>query len=237
MIEKSVKRKKKIEIQGIPVEVEKKQIKNIYLRIKAPRGDVYISVPHQVDDKAVEKFITERMEWICKHREAYLKKPQQKELQYIAGEILYIWGEAVTLDAITISHGISKAIDTGDRLTLYIQKNSTVEQRKKIVNNWYREHLKIVIPELIRKWEPVIGVHVEDWNIKDMKTRWGTCNVVNKKIWISLQLAKKSPEHVEYVVVHELVHLLEASHNERFKNLMSHFLPEWAKRKKELNEK
>jgi hypothetical protein len=121
-------------------------------------------------------------------------------------------------------------------MDLYVRPGHTKEKRERIVSQWYREELKHLIPEYIKKWEDTIGVTVNEWGVKLMKTKWGTCNEQDKRIWINLELAKKNPRCLEYIIVHEMVHLLERHHNDRFKAYMDEFLPNWKSIRDELNE-
>jgi len=123
----------------------------------------------------------------------------------------------------------------GNKLILTVRESSTTQQREKVMTEWYRELLKKKLPELVRKWEGIIGIQAESFRIKNMLTRWGTCNIKDKRIWINLQLAKKPIECLEYVVVHELVHLLEKSHNSVFVEYMDKYLPDWRVKKDLLN--
>lgn len=119
---------------------------------------------------------------------------------------------------------------------LQVRKESTVMQRENVLNEWYREQMKQVVPNVLRKCENIVGVQAEEWYIKNMRTKWGTCNIEKKRIWLNLQLAKKTPECLEYVIIHELVHLLERNHNERFCEYMNHFCPNWREIKESLNQ-
>lgn len=125
---------------------------------------------------------------------------------------------------------------TGGHLILQVRPESTPEQRERVLNDWYREQLKSKLPEVIQKCEQVVGVHASEWKVKNMRTKWGTCNIDRKRIWINLQLAKKTPECLAYVVTHELVHLLERNHNELFQKYMDAFFPEWRVVKETLNQ-
>jgi len=121
-------------------------------------------------------------------------------------------------------------------ITLFVHPDSHVEKRQAVLNEWYRQQLKSQLPEVIAKYERLMGVKVNEFGIKKMKTKWGTCNPIAKRIWLNLELAKKPPELLEYVVVHEMVHLLERSHNKRFVTLMTQFMPKWKFYKDELNQ-
>ncbi len=121
----------------------------------------------------------------------------------------------------------SVILKNNTKIVLYVSPNTSKENRALVVNNWYRQQLKKAVPVLLDKWQAIIGKQVDDWRVKKMKTKWGSCNIAAKRIWINLELAKKSPECLEYILVHELVHLHERHHNEKFMRLMDKFLPNW----------
>jgi predicted metal-dependent hydrolase len=225
---------KLIWISNIPIELEKKRIKNMYLRILPPDGRVHISAPMKMSEEEIYHFVDQKLSWIMVQQTKIKQRGTHQELQYITGEQINIWGCSYVLsvkEAMTRNH-----IEViGDEILLYIKPESTREQREKLVNNWYKKALEAEIPFLIARWERTIGVSSSGYRIRDMKTRWGTCNIRTKKICLNLQLAKKPPKCLEYVVVHELVHLLEKSHNSVFKGYMDRFLPEWRRIKSELN--
>lgn len=223
-----------MEIQGISLTVEKKKIKNMYLKILPPDGKVVISAPKRMSQKAIEEFVISKSNWIQEKRKKYENRESQKELQFMTGEQILLFGKVYPLE-VTNSNGNSKILFAEDKIQMQVREDSTKEQREHCLNEWYRKQLKSRIPELIEKWEPVMNVHVKEWNVKNMKTRWGTCNIAAQRIWLNLQLAKRKPECLEYVVVHEMVHLLERKHNHRFYGFMDLFLPEWRKIRAELN--
>jgi predicted metal-dependent hydrolase len=225
---------KQIWINDIPIELDKKRIKNMYLKILPPDGRVHISAPMKMSEEEIQHFVYSKMDWII-HQQARMEhRPIQPELQYTTGEVIDIWGIGYHLiQKETLSRSRIEVI--GDELLLYTKSDSTREQREKLLNHWYRKALEAEIPFLLARWERNIGVHSSGYNIRDMKTRWGTCNVRTKQICLNLQLAKKRPICLEYVVVHELVHLLERSHNKVFKGYMDRFLPDWRRIKRELN--
>lgn len=223
-----------IKIQGIPIIVEKKKIKNLYLKVVPPDGKVIISAPKRMSQKVIEDFAVSKINWIQEKRKKYEKQPKEIELQYISGENIYLWGSSYSLE-LRYSNVCSKVMLLEERIVIQVPMNSTPEQKERCLNEWYRIQLKERIPLLIAKWENRIGVQVQDWGVKNMKTRWGTCNTSAKRIWLNLQLAKKKPECLEYVVVHEMTHLLERNHNQRFYGFMDKFLPDWRNIKDELN--
>ena len=226
---------KQILVDGIPIELEKKRIKNMYLRILPPEGRVHITAPMKMREEEIYSFVSSKLEWIQYHQAKMEHRPVQPELQYITGEQLYIWGRPYTL-TLQEARARTQIKIIGDEIILFVKPNSTREQREKLMNGWYRKALEAEIPFLLGRWESIIGVTSTGFNIRDMKTRWGTCNIRTKEIRFNLQLARKPIKCLEYVVVHELVHLLERSHNKVFKAYMDRFLPDWRNIKRELNE-
>lgn len=221
-------------IGDIEIQIQKKKIKNIYLKVKVPQGGVQVSAPKNMNDEAIKMFVISKISWIRKHQEKYKNQPKQCKREYISGESVYVFGKKYVLELVYSNRCNNVKIDD-DKLILQVRERSTIEQRANILNEWYRENIKGEIPKLLEKWQKIIGVEAQEWGVKNMKTRWGTCNVRDRRIWLNLQLAKKHPKCLEYVVVHELVHLLEKSHNNIFIGYMDKFLPNWRKTKKELN--
>lgn len=236
---KSTKSKEKtnnqaIEIETITIQVTRKKIKNIHLRVYPPSADVKISAPTKMDIESIRIFAISKLEWIKKQRAIILNQDRETPREFITGEIHYIFGKKYVLEVVE-SFGRTKISIIEDKLFLLAPPNSSIEFKQAAVHAWYRKQLKVLIPVYIAKWEPIMNVHVKVFGIKKMRTKWGTCNVVKHRIWISLELAKKPLSCLEYIVVHEMVHLLERSHNHRFVAFMDSFLPEWRLIKAELN--
>lgn len=224
----------KIVVEGIEIEVSRKRIKNLYIRVRPPEGRVYISAPTSMSLPYIRQFATSKIEWILRHRKKYENYPTREALSYVSGETLFFRGKARQLQVI---HSNQNSIFiTGEKIVIWTKENSTVEQRSRIVDKEFRKILSQDIAGLAEKWQGIIGVKATGFGIRDMKSRWGTCNIKTKKIWLSLRLVHKAPELLEYVVVHELVHLLEKSHNQIFKSYMDMFLPNWRSLKNELNQ-
>lgn len=221
-------------INNIEVEIQKKNIKNLHLSVLPPLGRVRVSAPNSMNDEAIRVFIITKIGWIKKQQEKYKNQPRQCERAYVSGESVYFWGKRYRLDVVH-SNVCNDVRIKGDKLIFQVREASTTEQRANVLNAWYRESIKKEIPKLLEKWQNVIGVTANAWGVKNMKTRWGTCNVKDKRIWFNLQLAKKYAECLEYVIVHELVHLLEENHNKIFIGYMDKFLPNWRIIKDELN--
>ncbi len=222
-------------IGGFQVEVSRKRIKNLYLKVSPLSQKVRVSVPMHVPDKAIEHFVVSRADWIKKQLAKKLVVPKVEVLNFVTGEIHFYKGKSYQLEVVTHSGSPKVELLENDTIVLRAKSGTSEERKEKVMNEWYRASLKEEIPKLIEKWEPVMHVQVKEFGVKRMKTRWGTCNIGAQRIWLSLELAKKSPECLEYVVVHEMVHLLERLHNKRFHAFMDLFLPDWRERKKELN--
>ena len=218
----------------LTIDVVKKDIKNLHLRVYPPDGKVRITSPLRVDDETIRLFALSKLKWIEKSQAKFQAQPRQTPKKYISGESHYYRGDRYLLNVIYHS-SVPKIVRSNTQIDLYVRHGSIQEQREQVLNNWYRQQLKSEIPRLIAKWERVIGVSTNDWGVKKMKTRWGTCNTQAKRIWLNLELIKKPPHCLEYVIVHELVHLLERNHNDRFKAYMTRFMPNWSLYKEELN--
>lgn len=226
---------KEIILDGISISVTKKSIKNMYLRVVPPDGEVRITAPRKVSDESIRRFAMSRLSWIKKQKKYFEERPRYVEPQYVTGESCYLWGKKYCLD-VQYSNAGNRVYLSGDKLVLQIRQESTFAQRENLLNEWYREQMKQVIPDLLRKCENIVGVCAKEWRIKNMRTKWGTCNIQKKRIWLNLQLAKKTPECLEYIIVHELVHLLERNHNKRFYRYMDCFYPNWRKVRERLNQ-
>lgn len=232
---KDAQRSARISADGVEVDVARKRIKNFYLRVERPLGRVCISAPHGASDDEVRSVVFKRIDWIKRQQARIAATPAPVRLRYASGETHFVLGQPVRLEVIEHEGRGAVVVRGGDVLTLSIRRRSRLEERERAVREWYRGELKALIPPLISKWEPVLGVRVAEWNVKQMRTRWGTCNIRARRIWLSLELAKYPPACLEYVVVHEMVHLLERRHNGRFHGFMDRFLPDWRERKRTLN--
>ena len=225
----------KLIIEGIEIELTKKKVKNINLSIHAPNGLVKISAPTSMSDEAIKLFVLSKIPWIKKQRLKFLTTDILLDKEYKTGETHHLFGQEYLLNII-INSTVKEKVEIRDSIFIDVYvKEYTKEKIKLMMKEWYRLELKNAIPPLIEKWEGKMSVNVKSWGIKQMKTRWGTCNTKNRKIWINLELAKKPPECLEYLIVHELAHLLESGHGERFKALMNMYYPNWKNVKAELN--
>ncbi len=221
-------------VSGINIEIKKKNIKNMYLSVLPPMGNVRISAPLHASDEDIKSFALTKIDWIKKKVAKYENQTRQSENKYVSGESHYLWGQRYKLE-IKNTRAANNVEIKANKLILTINENSTTSQREKVINEWYRAQLKARLPTLVEKWENKIGVKTNEVRVKNMRTRWGTCNIKDKRIWINLQLAKNPVNCLEYIVVHELVHLLEKNHTSVFVNYMDKFLPNWRVVKDELN--
>jgi len=217
------------------VEVVLKDIKNIHLSVYPPNGRVRIAAPIRMDLETIKLYTISKLSWIKQQQKKILSQPREAKREYITQESHYYLGKRYLLKIIE-EEAKPKVILKHKHIILHIRPNTDTEKRKDILDDWYRECLRNEVIKLVEKWEPIIDVNVSDIGIKKMKTKWGTCNIEAKRIWLNLELMKKPINCIEYIVVHEMIHLLERNHNQRFIAFMNNFLPFWKELKKELNQ-
>lgn len=216
-----------ITVLDIPVEVVRKNIKNLHLSVCPPEGSVRLSVPTHITDDNVRLVVVQRLSWIKKQQDEFKKQPRQTERIFVTGESHYFRGKRYILDVKERRGKHEVEISNNARIKMYVNHGTSKKNKSIVLDNFYRAHLKNEIFRLLEKWLPVIDKPLKYWGVKRMKTKWGSCNTSAKRIWINLELAKKSPECLEYILVHELVHLHERHHNENFIRLMDRYLPYW----------
>ena len=222
-------------VSGITVEVVRKSIKNLHLGVYPPHGRVRVAAPLAVSDDAVRLAVITRLGWIKRQREKFDTQPRQSQREMIRGESHYFLGRRYRLNVIE-QPGPGKAALRGKVvMDLHVRPGSDAPAREKVLQRWYRAQLKVLIPPLLEKWQKDVGSAVAAWGIKKMKTKWGGCNPASRSIWLNLELAKKPVECLEYIIVHELVHLLERHHDEHFMARMDALLPQWRLIRKKLN--
>ncbi|EAZ83050.1 M48 family metallopeptidase [Algoriphagus machipongonensis] len=223
-----------LELGNISIEVEQKDIKNIHLSVYPPYGRVRIAAPSKMKMDTIRVFVISKLPWIKKQQESLLAQERESPREFINRESHYFLGKRYLLKLIENDEPPKVEIDH-KYIHLYIRNGTDQTKRKEILESWYRMELKKIVPDLIEKWEKKIGVQSNEYRIKRMKTKWGTCNTEAKRIWLNLELARKPVECLEYIIVHELVHLLERSHNARFIKYMDEFMPKWRFYRDELN--
>ena len=221
-------------VSGIDVDVIYKDIKNLHIGVYPPLGRVRVSAPEQLDDDNVRLAVVQRLPWIKRQQQSMLEAERQSQREMVTGESHYVWGVRYRLKVIERSGSAHVEVD-GDRLLLYVPAGVSVEDRRDLLSKWHRAQLREQLPEIIAKWEPKIERTVPKWSIRRMKTKWGSCNRETGHIWFNLELATKHPSCLEYIVVHEMAHLIERGHGERFTNLMDKLLPDWRARRDLLN--
>lgn len=224
-----------IEISGIQIEIEKKNIKNLHLTVVPPNGKVHVSAPLHLTDESIAMFVRTKLGWIKKQREIFANQPRQNEREFVSGETLYLFGQQYFL-RVEYSYKGNSLVLSGNEAVLTVRKESTAKQRETFVNEWYRALLKEKIEIYLPKWENITGLHCDSWQTKYMTTRWGTCNTNTGKIWLNLQLAKKPLECLEYVILHELAHLKVSNHSKDFVAILDRYMPYWRETRKLLNE-
>lgn len=205
----------------------------MHLYVKPPNGHVTVSVPLTMSDIVIERFVRTKTAWIKKQIDEFNNQPRQSEREHVSGETLYLWGKQYYLQ--TEYGNKNSVLLSGNKVIMTTRGQSATEQRESAMRKWYRELLKAEITRLLPKWETVTGLKASGWQTKYMTTRWGTCNTKTGKIWLNLQLVKKTQECLEYVILHELLHLVEKNHNERFISLMDKYMPMWREIRVTLN--
>jgi predicted metal-dependent hydrolase len=215
-----------IEIDGISIEVSRKSIKNMNLRIYPPEGQVKVSAPLRYSEQLIRQHLQEKSAWIRAQRDRIRERSSYKEEILQTGATITFKGHNYLI-IFEEHHGPSQIQLQDELLHCYVQPHASLSQKQALLERWYRIEMERIVPDLMKHWESIIGVKAAEWGIKKMKTRWGSCNTRARRIWLNLSLIKKPVVCLEYVLVHELVHLLEASHNKRFYALMTQFMPQW----------
>ena len=226
---------KEITVGNITVDVVRKDIKNIHLAVYPPNGRVRIAVPERTKEDTIRLYIISKLSWIKKHRKKFKEQERVAPREYLSRESHYFSGRRYLLNIIHTDTSPKVIIRNKQNIDLYMRKNTAKEKREKILNEWYREELKKKIPKLAAKWETKTGIKANEYKVKQMKTKWGSCNSSAKRIWLNLELAKKPDNCLEYIIVHELIHLRERHHNEKFRAYLDKFMPQWKAYKRELN--
>lgn len=222
-------------VNGMRVEVVRKAIKNLHLAVYPPKGRVRVAAPQVMSNDAVRLAVIDKLGWIKRQQASFEKQPRQSEREMVTGETHFLFGRRYRLRRIA-REGRIQIEQTGiSTIRLYAPNTATAEQREAALSRWYRSKLKEEAENLFAKWQQIIGVEASNWGIRRMKTKWGSCNTQSKRIWLNLELAKKPLECIEYIVVHELAHLIERHHNDRFIAVMDKHLPQWRSLRKLLN--
>lgn len=224
-----------LSVGGLRIDVVRKPIKNLHVGVYPPHGRVRVAAPLAVSDDAVRLAVVTRLPWIKRQRARFAAQPRQSERAYVSGETHYFMGRPYRLRLIEGASAGRVHICSSKALDLFVRTGSDRATRERAFLGWYREELRSLATPMIEKWSAKLALPLPIWGIKRMKTKWGACNVDAGRIWLNLELAKKLPQSLEYVVVHELVHFLERQHSERFVALMDGALSNWRLLRDELN--
>lgn len=224
-----------LQIGSLNVDLQRKAIKNLHIAVLPPSGGVRVSAPLRMSDEAVRLAVAARLVWIKRQQAKFMNQARQSPREMLSGESHYLWGKCYLLE-VSPTMGRHRIELSHKKMHLYVRKDTSHANKTAVLEKFYRNELKKEIERLLEIWQARMGVRARGFGIKKMKTLWGSCNTASGGIWLNLELAKKPRECLEYVVVHELVHLLERHHNARFMAYMDEYLPNWRQRKTLLNE-
>ena len=225
----------KLKVCGLEVQTVKKNIKNMHLGVYPPQGRIRVAAPLKMSDDSIRLFVVSKIPWIRKQKSKFEKQQRQTKREYLSGESHYFLGNRYRLKVINTKDNPKVELKNKTHIDLYVKQNMSINQKEKLLDEFYRTELKKQIPLMLDKWQNKMGVKPSQVNVKKMKTKWGTCNSKDKRIWLNLELAKNPILCAEYVLVHELTHLIEETHSDRFFNLMDANMPKWPQHRDELN--
>ena len=223
-------------IAGIPISITRKPSqKNLYIRVNPPEGDVTVSAPSDASDESIRYFVLRKIPEVTKVRNRMLSQPRQTKREIVSGETCYLWGKPYMLQVVFSGHQYHIE-QLEHKIVMTAPVGATEENRSKALTEWYRAQMKHMLGKMVEQCEQRTGVSANTYTIKYMKTRWGSCNIEDRRILLNLQLVKKPIVCLEYVILHELTHLIERNHTNRFKALISKFMPNWIEARQLLNE-
>lgn len=222
-----------LEFGGMSVDVLRKDIKHLHLSVHPPSGRVRISAPERMDLDAIRVFAISKLGWIKRHQHTIRGQDRETPREYLDRESHYVWGRRCLLALETATRPGVRL--THNRLEIRTRSGAGVVQRQSLLHRWYRQQVHEAVPALLTRWEPRLGVKAKRFFVQHMKTKWGSCNPRAGTIRLNSELAKKPPVCLEYLVVHELMHLIEPTHGPRFVELMDRFMPKWRHYRDELN--
>jgi len=232
--ESTIESRTTVQVGDLEVTIVRKDIKNLHLSVYPPEGNVKVSAPVRIDDEAVRLAVIEKLGWIRRQQRELSAQERQTPREYISGETHYFLGRPYRLRVTESDQPVGAAIRNKEWIEIYVRPGTSIQTRAKVLTEWYREELHRRLAPLVAEWQENIGVNEFQWSIRRMKTKWGSCTP-KRQILFNLELAKKSPECIEYLVVHELVHLIEPRHGDTFKCLMDRYMPNWRHLRSVLN--
>lgn len=224
-----------LSVSGVQVTVVRKAIRNLHLGVYPPDGQVRVAAPLAVSDAAVRTAVIRKLRWIRRQQETFRQQAREPAQEMVSGESHYVFGRRYRLVVNTTDGRAAVVLRSGRMLELNVRAEWGPARREALLHRWYRDRLRELLSSLVPKWQKALGVEVAEWRVKRMKTRWGSCTSRARRIWLNLELAKKPVECLEYIVVHELVHLRLRRHDERFDGMMDRLLPRWRRIRKRLN--
>lgn len=224
-----------ITVSGLPVRIVRKDIKNLHLGVYPPNGKVRVAAPLAVSDEAVRRAVIGKLRWIRRQCARFEGQARQSPREYVSGESHFFLGRRYRLRLVRSPGRARVVLPNHKRLELHVPAQFTVQQRHRAIQEWYRQELRALIPPLMEKWQERLGVGPSEWGIRKMKTRWGSCKPESSKVWLNLELAKKPVQCLEYIIAHELTHLLERNHNDRFISILNQHMPGWRTHRDLLN--
>lgn len=224
-----------IEVGGLRVEIVRKAIKNLHVGVYPPAGRVRVAAPLRLDDEAVRLAVISRLGWIRRKQKAFVEQDRQSLREMVAGESHYFQGRRYLLEVVESEGRPGVLLKRNRTMELRVRPGADRERREAVLQRWYRRQLRELLPPLLARWEPKVGRTITEVRIRKMKTRWGSCNAGARRIWLNLELIKKPVSCLEYVLVHEMVHLHEPHHTERFQEMLDALMPTWRLRREELN--
>lgn len=240
----SISQRTTLHLGDLTIAIQHKPIKNLHLSVNPPAGHIRISAPLNTTPDTIRLFAIAKLPWITQQQRKLQAQARQAPRQYIPRESHYLWGQRYLLEicetpackTLACKNTAKPRVEiTPRKLRLHLPPNSTQLQRQALLERTYRQQLKQAIPPLIAKWERLMGVNITGFTIRKMKTKWGSCSPNLRTIRLNLALAQKPREYLEYVLIHEMTHLLEPTHNKRFISLLDQFMPQWRCYRDELN--
>lgn len=215
-------------IKNIKINIEKKKVKNINIKVHSDK-QVYVSCPKGANIEYVKQIILNKLNWIETRIQKLKEREQQENKKYVSEEEHYFNGKKYILEIYPVEKEKLSYIKIKEQryINMYIPENTTLENKEKLMNNFYKESLIPKINEYMEKWSLILNVKPKGYKLRKMKTLWGSCNITKQTILFNTELAKKSDQAIEYVVVHELMHLIEKYHNKRFYSLLDYYYPNW----------
>lgn len=229
-----MERRDSLDLGDLHADVMRKPIKHVHLSVYPPHGRVRISAPENMALETIRLYAITKLVWIKRQQCKILEQERETPREYLDRESHYVWGKRYLLKVVP-TPGASSIKLKHSTLELHSRPGSSESRLAEILEAWYREQTKSAVSELLDKWQPIIGVRAGRLHVQRMRTKWGSCNPKTGLIRLNTDLAKKPPQCLEYILVHELTHLLEPSHNARFQGLLDGFMPQWRQVKSELN--